>query len=88
MDAITQWKTQARKFTTNYKVKVVFCLYECIVTKIVPRECPVDEPTEGLYDIIIGRGLLMTIGLYCKLSENVISVVDEPYEGCTAYILL
>ena len=88
MDAVTQWKTQDRKFTTNYKVKVVFYLYECIVTKIVPRGCPADESTEGGYDIIIRRGLLMDLGLYCKLSENVIAVVDEPYEGCTAYILL
>ena len=34
--------------------------------------------------MVLGRDILMALGFYFKLSENIIAVVDGPYELCTA----
>ena len=45
--------TQARKLTTNQKVKVNFCLPEFRMTKIVTWEFHVDYSAEIRYGIIL-----------------------------------
>ena len=78
------WETQAGKFTTSKKVNVDFCLPKFSATKIVVWECHVDESTNGTYDIILGRDLLIPLGLDLKFSENVIIGGEGPYEGCSS----
>ena len=39
-----------------------------------------DNSIKGRYKIILGRDLLTTLGLYLKLSYNVIVDDEEPYE--------
>ena len=50
-------------------------------------ECHVYDSTEGRYDMILGRDLLTVLGLYSKMSEQVITVGDGPYKGYTAPML-
>ena len=47
-------------------------------------ECHVEKFTEGWYDIILGRDLLTALGLYLKISEQVIEGGDRPYKSFTA----
>ena len=57
-------------------------LPEFSATKIVMRKCHVDEYTNSIYDMILGRYLLTALGLDLKFSENTIIVGEGPYEGC------
>ena len=41
-----------------------------------------DESAEGRYVMILGKDLLITLGLYLKFFENVIIGGDIPFEGC------
>ena len=61
------WKTQAGKFTTSNKVNIHFCLPKFIATKIVMCKCHVDESINGIYNMILGRYLLTTLGLDLKV---------------------
>ena len=47
--------TQPGKFMTSKKVNTYFCVTECSATKIIPWECHKDSPTNGRYNIILGR---------------------------------
>ena len=66
----TTWETQAGKFTTSEKVNVDFCLLESSGTKIVSFKCHVDRSTNSRYNMILGRYLLTTLGLYLKFAEK------------------
>ena len=78
------WETQAGKFTTSNKVNVDFCLPEFSSTKIVSFKCHVDNKTNSRYDMILGRGLLTSLGMYIQFSENLVIDGEGPYEGCSA----
>ena len=81
-DFATQWQTQDRKQKTYQKVKAEFCQPEFSATKIMTWECHVDAPNESRYDMILGRGLLMSMILDLKLSIHIIVRGKTPYEGC------
>ena len=51
-------------------------------TNIATWKFHVDESTNGRYDMIRGRDLLTALGLDIKMSENVITGGEGPYEGC------
>ena len=44
----------------------------------------VGNSTEIRKDIILGRYLLTSLGLSLYFSDNVITVYNESFEGCTA----
>ena len=78
------WENQTGKFTTSKKVNVYFCLPEFSTTKIVPWKCHVANKTNIRYNMILGRDLLITLGLDLKFSENLFIGGEGPYEGCSA----
>ena len=43
-----------------------------------------DNKTNSKYDMILGRELLIALGLYLFFSENIIIGGEGPYEGCSA----
>ena len=59
-----QCQTQRRNFRTNQKFKVNFCLPKSGAETIVIYECHVDESTGVRYAMILGRDLLISMGLY------------------------
>ena len=79
--AKTLWETQSGKFTTSKKVNVDFFLPEFSATKIVTWIFHVDESTNSVYDMILGRDLLTAVILDLKFSDNVIVGGEGPYEG-------
>ena len=62
--AVTKCKIQAVNFTTNQKVKVKLCLPESIAKKIVMQECHVYHYSKISYDMILGRYLPTSLGIY------------------------
>ena len=78
----TTWETQSGKLKISKKVKVDFGLLEISATKIVTWKCHVDESTNGRYNMILVRYLLIVLGIYLKFSENFIHGVEGPYKGC------
>ena len=46
-----------------------------------------DDFAEGWYNMILDRYLIMALGLYFKIYEQIISGVDVPYKVCKAAIL-
>ena len=46
-----------------------------------------DDSTGGWYDMILGRDILMDMGLYLKYSEQVIAGCYGSFEGCTDLML-
>ena len=67
----TTCEIQARKFTTSKKVNVYFCLPVFSATKIVSWKFQVDISTNGRSNMILGRDLLIALGLDLKFSENI-----------------
>ena len=79
-----QWNTKADNITTNLKVKVNFTLPKISATNIVIWKCHIDKSTASRYKIILGRDLLVALGLDLKCYENVVVGSEGPYEGCSA----
>ena len=52
-------------------MNVDFCLPEFSATKIVTWKFHVDESTNNIYGMILGRYLLTALGLDLKFSDNV-----------------
>ena len=48
------------------------------------RKCHIDEPTNGRYNMILGRDLITALGMDLKFSENVMNGGEGPYKGCSA----
>ena len=75
----TTLEIQYGKFTNSKKVNVDFCLPNFIETKIVTWKCHVDNSTNGIYDMILGRDLLTALGLDPNFSKNVVLGEEGPY---------
>ena len=58
-DAVMQWQTQARKITTNVKVKTEFTLPVLSATNSVRWKYHVEDATIGRYNMILGRDILI-----------------------------
>ena len=82
-----QWHTQARKITTNIKVKIDFILPELSATKIVMWNFHMDDFAKGRYDMILGRDILTALGINLKLSDHVIEACYGPFKGNTATMI-
>ena len=80
----TTWETQSGKFTKSKKVNVEFYLPEFGATKIVTWKCHIAKSKNSMYDMILGRYLLTTLGLDIKLSENIILGGNGTFKGCSA----
>ena len=83
-DAVIQWHIQAGGITTNLKVKTYFTFTGLSATKRKTRNCHVDDSTKVRYHMILGRYLLIYLGLNLKLSDHVIEADDGPFKGYTA----
>ena len=57
---------QAGISTDNLKVKIYFTLPELSATKIVTRNCHVDDSAKGRYYLIVGRDILTALGCNLK----------------------
>ena len=71
-----QWHIQAVNITTNLKVKIDFTLPELSATKIVAWNCHVHDSVKSVYEIVLGRHILILLGLNLKLSQRVIKADD------------
>ena len=47
-------------------------------------KCHLEESTNGIYDMILGRDLITSLGLGLKFFDNVIIGGEGPYEGCSS----
>ena len=65
---------------TSKTVNVDFCLPEFSATKFMMWKWHVDKSTDGRYDMILGRDLLIELGLDIKYYETVIIGGEGPYE--------
>ena len=63
---------------------VDFCLMQFSVTKIVTRKCQVDDSIESRYYMILGRDLLIALGLDLNFSKHTIIGGGGPYKGCSS----
>ena len=43
-----------------------------------------DEYSNGRYEMILGRGLLTSLGMDLKFSDNLVIGSNVQYEGCSA----
>ena len=82
-DAVMQWHTQARNITTNLKVKVDFTLPAISATNVVTWKCHMDESSKGINDMILGRYLLLELGINISFPEHVIKADDGTLKGST-----
>ena len=73
------WETQDGNFTTSMKVNIDFLLPELSATKILMWNFHVEKSTHGRYDMIQGRDIITTLGLYLQFSENMIIGGEGPY---------
>ena len=81
---MVQWHTQAGSITANLKVKIYFTLPELSATKVVTWNHHVDDSTNGIYDMILGRDIWTDLVLSLGLSKHVIEVDKGPFKGSTA----
>ena len=83
-DITIQWYTQEVSITTNIKVKIDFTSPKLKAIKIMTWNCNVDDSTKGIYDTILGRYLLIDLGLNLKWSDHVIESDDGTFKGYMA----
>ena len=69
---VIQYHTQAGNITTNLKVEVDFTLPELSAKTLFTCRYHVDDSTKGRYYMILGRDILIELGLNLKLSDHVI----------------
>ena len=60
------WHTQDVSITTNIKVKVDFTLTTLSATNVVTLNCHLDDSDNGRYNIILGKDILIKLGLNLK----------------------
>ena len=60
-DGVMQCHTQSGNITNNLKVKIDLTLPELSAKTIVTWNCHVDEPSNGRYEMILGRYLLTAL---------------------------
>ena len=82
-DAVIQWHNQAGSITTNLKVNMDFTLPGHSATKTVIWNFHVDNLDKGRYDIILGRDILIYLGLNFKLSDHIIEAYYGTLKGYT-----
>ena len=75
-----QWHTKSGSITTNTKVKKYFTLPELITTKIVMRNCHVDDSAKGIYNMILGIDILTALVLNLKLSDKAPEIYYGPFK--------
>ena len=68
-------------------LSVDFFLPELSATKIVMWKCHVDKSTNSIYNMILGRDILTTLGLDLKFSDNVIIGGKGPYKGFSSHMV-
>ena len=64
-----------------------FTLPALSVTSVMTWKCHADESTRGRYDMIIGRYLLIELGLNIKKSQHVIEAYDGPFIESTSHMV-
>ena len=72
---------QAGITTTNIKIKIYFTITELSATTFWTWNCHVDDSSKGRYDMILGRYILIALGLYIKISIYVTESDTEPFKG-------
>ena len=82
-----QWNTQALNITANLKVKIDFTLPAISVTNHATQNFHVDESAKGRYDLILGRYLLIELGLYLKFYEHIIEADNGPFKWSTTLMV-
>ena len=78
-----KWHTQAVNITTDHKVKVDFNLPTLIATNVGIWKFHMVDSTKGIYNIILGQGILKLLGSTLKLSEHVIKTYNGTFKGST-----
>ena len=68
----TQWQTTAGKFLTVTKTQVKFHLDEFLLSKKVEWSCHVSTTPLLEYDMIMGRDLLLELGINLKFETKII----------------
>ena len=84
---MAQWQTKACIITTNLNVKINFTLPELRATKTMMWNFHVDDSAKGIYNMILCRDLLTSLGLNLKLSDHFIEADNETLKGSTAPIV-
>ena len=64
--AVMQWKTQAVKITTDFKVNVEFTLPALSATNVVMWKCHVDDSARDMHDMVLGRDIFNIIRIKSK----------------------
>ena len=83
-EAMIQWNTQVGNITTDLRIKIDLTLPDFSATKIVMWNCHVDDSANSRYYIILGRKILIELGLNLELSELVIESDDGTLQGSSA----
>ena len=83
-DYVVQWHTQAGNIATDLKVGLDFTLPEISATNSVTWKFHADDSIKGRYDMILGRNILIELGLNLKLFDRIIEADDGYFKGSTA----
>ena len=83
-DDVMQWQKQAGNTTTNFKVKIDFTLPALSAKNAVTWKFHIYDSAKGRYDMILGRYLLISLGLNLELSKHVTKVDYGTFKGSTA----
>ena len=86
-DDLMQWHTLDGNITTNIKVKVDFTLPTLSVTNDVTWKCHEDDSARGRYNMILGRDILIELGLNLKFSEHGIEADDWYFNWSTTIMV-
>ena len=65
----TYWRTNGGNFLTSHKIPLTFVFAEFCPTKEIMHDFAVDETSSSIYDVIIMRDLLHTLGMDSLFSK-------------------
>ena len=82
-DDVIQWNVQAGNINTNIKVKVDFTVPALTATDFMTRKCHVYDSDKGRCDMIVGKDILIELGLNLKCFERVIEADYVTFKGST-----
>ena len=89
---VMQWHMQAGNITTNLKVKVYFTLPTLRPTNVLMWTFHVDDFPKGIYDMILGRNILIKLGLNLKflttLSKQMMDLLKGLYHPWLIWVLI
>ena len=79
-----KWRTQDGNITTNLNVNADFTLPALSAKNVVTWKCPGNKSAKGRPEMILGRDILLELGLNLNVSDHIIESDGGSFIGDTA----